>query len=437
MIYDCFPFFNELDLLELRLHELDEVVDYFVLVEATRTHSGQPKPLHYRDYQRRFSRWRDRVIDVVVDDMPASPDPWVRERHQRESIGRGLAGASAEDVILVSDLDEIPRASKVCEYRDVPGIKVFQQRLCYYFLNLAADDPWPGTRMLSCETFRELGGAQAVRSAAGVPVPEGGWHFSFMGGVGRIRGKLGAYAHQEYNTDRYTDPRHLSQVVRAGVDLFGRDMQWRICPAADLPPYVLQNRARFRDWIYREPLLPEPAGPGRQCGWLVDLYQQVKHLSGDVAAIGCSDPGSLVALANACHPEPLWAVDDWSDSLESAPGENDASIGGGQGPYAAFLHALRVLTPGNARPIILRAEDFLRGHDTAIKLCCLGAPRSVGDLFSVVSSVRERMTPGGILCGVEPPAQGQGIRPAVDELLPGCNHEGGFWSWRVSSSEPG
>ena len=149
MIYDCFPFFNELELLEIRLRELEEVVDCFVLVESTRTHSNQPKPLYYQRHRRRFSRWNGRILPIVMEDVPSDASPWLLENRQRQAIGRGLVEAAPDDVILVSDVDEIPRAAGVRNYRDKPGVKVFQQRLSYYFLNHVTDEPWPGTRMLS------------------------------------------------------------------------------------------------------------------------------------------------------------------------------------------------------------------------------------------------------------------------------------------------
>src|SRR5579863_8430750 len=113
MIYDCFTFFNELELLELRLNELAGVVDRFVIVEATKTHSGKPKPLHYRDNQARISRFHSQIIHVIVDDMPVSDDAWTLENFQRNCIVRGLTGCRPDDFILISDLDELPRAGVV------------------------------------------------------------------------------------------------------------------------------------------------------------------------------------------------------------------------------------------------------------------------------------------------------------------------------------
>jgi hypothetical protein len=113
MIYDCFTFFNELELLELRLHELSGVVDKFVLVEATRTHSNQPKALVYQENRARFQEFHDKIIHVVVDDMPNAKNAWALENFQRECIARGLVSCRPDDLVLVSDLDEIPRATTV------------------------------------------------------------------------------------------------------------------------------------------------------------------------------------------------------------------------------------------------------------------------------------------------------------------------------------
>jgi hypothetical protein len=82
--------FNELDVLELRFSELEDVVDRFVVVEATVTHAGLPKRLAFAENRHRFAHWKDRVVHVIVKDMPEGPDHWNRERYQRNALVRGL-----------------------------------------------------------------------------------------------------------------------------------------------------------------------------------------------------------------------------------------------------------------------------------------------------------------------------------------------------------
>ena len=112
-LYDCFTFYNELTLLRLRLETLSPHIERFVLVEATKTFTGKPKPLVFGANRHLFTPWLNKIEHVVVDDMPDEGDAWAREIHQRNAIARGLPSARQEDIIMVSDVDEIPRASTI------------------------------------------------------------------------------------------------------------------------------------------------------------------------------------------------------------------------------------------------------------------------------------------------------------------------------------
>ncbi len=110
MIYDCFLFFNEIQLLRLRLAELSPVVERFVLVEATRSFTGHPKPLHFENNRHLFEEHLEKICHIVVDDLPAKYESaWDMEAHQRNAILRGLTEANPDDIIAISDVDEIPR----------------------------------------------------------------------------------------------------------------------------------------------------------------------------------------------------------------------------------------------------------------------------------------------------------------------------------------
>jgi beta-1,4-mannosyl-glycoprotein beta-1,4-N-acetylglucosaminyltransferase len=287
MIYDCFTFFNELELLELRLHELADIVDKFVLVEATKTHSNKPKPLHYQENRDRFSEFRDKIIHVVVDDLPDAKNPWVLENHQRNCIMRGLANCRSDDFVLVSDLDEIPRAATVAKVsaemrfredffsnaahaalnshlvksvfhrrgfrrrlrNNHPFVLKFQQPLFRYFLNCRSAQPsfGYGTRMLH---FRDFSCAEEIRHSGYKIVKNGGWHFSWMGGVQRIRQKLAAYAHQERNLPRFAETERIEQAISEGRLFFNRDKRHEFVPLDDsFPRYLLEHPEKFSTWI--------------------------------------------------------------------------------------------------------------------------------------------------------------------------------------------
>jgi len=275
-VYDCFAFFNELDLLEIRLHELDPVVDFFVLVEATRTFQKQPKPLYYAENRERFREFADKILHVVVDDYPnfftrfRLPTPMDYDNHQKNQIVRGLKGAQPDDIIIYSDLDEIPRAEKILEYRDVPGTKVFQQLFCTYFINcVCTDGPvepcqlnrdglhyWRGSVMASYADFRntkEFRKRRDRQEPGIVQIAEGGWHFTYLGGIETVRQKLLSFAHtkeEKYRLENLDDSTQLQQMIESGSDLFGRDYRYAFVELDErFPRYVRDHRQRFAHLI--------------------------------------------------------------------------------------------------------------------------------------------------------------------------------------------
>lgn len=109
-IYDCFTFYNELDLLEIRLNELNSEVDYFVIVEATRTQTGNKKKLYFELNKKRYAKFKSKIIHIIIKDMPNIKynSAWVLENYQRNQIIKGLNKCDLKDIIFISDLDEIP-----------------------------------------------------------------------------------------------------------------------------------------------------------------------------------------------------------------------------------------------------------------------------------------------------------------------------------------
>jgi len=244
MIYDCFLFHNELDLLEIRLHTLRDVVDRFVLVEATRTHQGEPKQLSYRDDRGRFCEFGDRIIAVVVDDLPEGEDPPHREHFQRNCIIRGLGQCGPDDLLLISDVDEIPRPQAIPRAVPAGALYVFEQTLYYYHLRCRGTAKWMGTRLVR---RADLTTPQAVRESGGAVVTNGGWHFSYFGGVEGIRTKLLSFSHQGAQQSGVADPQRLAACIADGRDLWGRaEVQFQTVNLdTSYPPYVLANPDRF------------------------------------------------------------------------------------------------------------------------------------------------------------------------------------------------
>lgn len=279
MIYDCFTFFNELDLLDIRLNILKEVVDKFVLVEATRTFTNKSKELFYEKNKSRFSAFGDRIIHVVVDDFPTFKTPWHNESHQRNAILRGLMDAQPNDLILIGDIDEIPSPDLVTRHSSDPGISVFKQAYYSYYLNYrnARQRWWYGTKMLSYHDFTHVFDGVKTTYSDLLPqevnegttpskirmltpprkkaktriIPNGGWHFTNLGGAENLLLKMRSFSHQEYNPSGEGIPvSELSGMIERGEGPF-----WRMrCFAEPLddtyPLYLRENEARYASLIF-------------------------------------------------------------------------------------------------------------------------------------------------------------------------------------------
>lgn len=268
-VYDCFIYFNEADILEIRLNELDTVVDYFVLVEATRTHQKKPKPLHFDINDPRFSKFQERIIHIIVDDYPnffthwRIPKVWDYEKHQRNAIGRGLVNAKPDDIIIVSDIDEIPNAKKVAENLTQNEPIVFQQRFFYYFLNYAVIKAptescqicknglvfWRGTIMLKKSAYIDAQSTRELRNDLKTKqIEEGGWHFSYIGGIDSILYKLKSFTHAKEAKQLHDldDKAKIAEIVASGQDIFNRDMSFKALPLSEpFPQFILNNTAKY------------------------------------------------------------------------------------------------------------------------------------------------------------------------------------------------
>jgi len=203
-IFDCLPFFNEKEILELRFMELYDTVDYFVIVEANRSHNGTPKEFYFEKYKDDFKPWLDKVIYVKVEDMPEydPKDVFRLEYFQRNQIMRGLTTAVPGDKIIVSDCDEIPCVEGIKEELLNTEWVVFSQELFYYYVNNRLHRAWGGSVMANFGTFKNPQKLrwfairrQFSRSGPNVVSP-GGWHYSYMtgGDAKRVRDKVELFA---------------------------------------------------------------------------------------------------------------------------------------------------------------------------------------------------------------------------------------------------
>lgn len=264
-IYDCFMLNAELEMLELRLHTLGPVVNTVVLVEGSQTFQGQPKPFHYHDHRKQFApileQYGCELVHVPVKMFPMTDNPWEAEYFQRNAILRGLKDAEPDDLILVSDVDEIPHpqvveAVKVSfEHRLLPHDAVIacQQKLYSFTLNWRHVRPWYGTRLLRRAA---LGFPQELRSTV-VPRPgekvmkDAGWSFTWQGGIQAIRDKAKAFSHIEVNRPEYLSDENIERSIMWGeslVDGDGNEYAWSDVDDT-YPQYIRDNPERFEHWL--------------------------------------------------------------------------------------------------------------------------------------------------------------------------------------------
>ena len=244
-VYDCFMFSHELDLLELRLNELDNEVDYFVLAEGTLTHSGLPKPLYFEENKARFSKFLHKIKHIVVNEWPANPDsPWDREKLQRDALVQGFADAKPYDVIMITDIDEIPRAEVVSKYKRHIGWTRFETNFCYYYLNNLSDVKWCKGDILSAFDLMGKTPSQIRYAEIDKKIPDAGWHFSFLGGMESVIEKIEGYAHQEYNTNEIKS--NVAKAIAENKDIFNRPVTYSLVNIDNTyPKHVVENKEEY------------------------------------------------------------------------------------------------------------------------------------------------------------------------------------------------
>jgi beta-1,4-mannosyl-glycoprotein beta-1,4-N-acetylglucosaminyltransferase len=273
-IYDGFIFFNELDLLELRLNILADVVDCFVIVEATRTFTGKPKPLYYKINKDRFAAFNHKIIHIVVEDLPDSlkeledryataseidreiidacfsttnipkdQPQWLREFYQKEQIKKGFNGGADTDICYISDIDEIWNPDIIVDYRRDVVFK-YQELVYAYYLNNRSSESWYGSIATKYKRVRHasINHLDTPSLTRYVYVKNGGWHFTHQGGIEQIKTKLESYGHQEFNTAAIKG--NLEQQVKGNKDFIGRRFTFWTDESA-LPSYILEHKDRY------------------------------------------------------------------------------------------------------------------------------------------------------------------------------------------------
>jgi len=238
-IIDCFTFYNEMDLLTYRLNILSDVVDYFVIVESTHTHVGKEKMLFFNENKDLFKKFNEKIIHIIVDDFPYqhpninihNSEQWINEAFQRDQIKRGLdrLELNNEDVITITDLDEIPDPNTLLKIKNnetTVDINILKMDLYYYNLNTKLQLEWHHAKIVTFQKFNELSiSCTSIRFYDNCKIIDnGGWHLSYFGDSKFIKNKIEQFSHQEYNNDDYTNIEKIEQRVNNFSDLYDRNI---------------------------------------------------------------------------------------------------------------------------------------------------------------------------------------------------------------------
>lgn len=240
MIITAQPFFNELDLLEVKFNELAGVVDLHVIVEARQTFTGIPKPLHYAENAGRFRDFP--VYHVVADLQEAAPSPWDRERRQHEIL-RAAVRHLAPEIVMFLDTDELPKRDTVERFRamNLPAAHIDMDWVTFFFDRLDTSRRPTTGRIWKFDRNADWGpwrGDDLDKNPATV-IADSGWHFDYFNfGDGYLVSKLRAISHA---ADEGGDSM-LRDVLAGKLPGFDRTQPY---PIERLPAYVQQNRERF------------------------------------------------------------------------------------------------------------------------------------------------------------------------------------------------
>ena len=268
MIYDCFSYLDEDLLLDLRLNILDKVVDFFVIVEGNKTWQNNSKKLKF-DINK-FQKFKDKIIYIPVEDMPDGDNPYLRENFQRNCILRGLTNAENNDLIIISDLDEIPNPKNLDKFDINMRYAVFKQLHFYYKFNLQSQKNkyWYGSRIC---VKKYLKSPQWLRDLKFKKRPiwridklrlnnileDGGWHFCNLKTPNDLLYKYknlcetnDPYNFNEKIDEKYLNVNEIENRVKLGLDIIGRNEIYKVKELnEEFPEYLLKNLTRYKDWL--------------------------------------------------------------------------------------------------------------------------------------------------------------------------------------------
>ena len=263
-IYDCFQYFDEDHMVDLRLNILDQYVDYFVISESTKTHQGKPKKINFDI--KKFSRFKDKIKFVVADykneinfkNHEGGESPI--EQHQRNHLMEGLKDALPDDYIVLSDSDEIPDFKKIKDLNANKKYVAFSQKMFMYKLNLqnVQESNWIGSKITKKKYITSMQDLRNLKfkkypfwriDKKNLQIIDGGWHFSFLQTPQQILTKIKSFSHGEFNNEKINE-KNIEEKIIKKEDIFGRNNNLKkVDLDGSYPEYIVNNKNKFLHWI--------------------------------------------------------------------------------------------------------------------------------------------------------------------------------------------
>ena len=264
-IYDCFQYFNEDHVLDLRFNILNDSVDYFVISESTRNHQGEKKKLNFNINN--FGKFKHKIKYVVADyqnkidfEGHAGGESLV-EQHQRNSLSEGIVNANDNDLIILSDSDEFPDLTKLNQIKKNAKFIAFSQTMFMYKLNLQNlnESSWIGSKMSLKKNFPT---PQKLRNLKFKEYPfwrvdkiklqtiKGGWHFSYLQKPSDIAKKIRSFSHGEYNKKELVDEKKIEEKILNNEDIFNRGYELKKIDIDNAyPDFIRKNKKLLNEKI--------------------------------------------------------------------------------------------------------------------------------------------------------------------------------------------
>ncbi len=262
-IYDCFQYFNEDHLVDLRLNILDKHVDYFVISESTKTHQGKDKKINFEISK--FKKFEHKIKFIVADykkeidfDNHTGGESPI-EQHQRNSLMEGIKDASPDDFIVLSDSDEIPDFTKIHNLNKNKKFVAFSQKMFMYKLNLQnlGESDWIGSKITRKKYIKSMQDLRNLKfknypfwriDKLNQQIVKGGWHFSYLQSPEQILTKIKSFSHGEFNKENLNE-NDIQEKILKKRDIFGRNTKLeKISIDNSFPEYIRKNKDKLSKW---------------------------------------------------------------------------------------------------------------------------------------------------------------------------------------------